>query len=229
MLGGEFEREVEQPRDVVLGTSALLGIFLAVALVCAVCFGFGYSRGHSIPAPSAKAKPEPQPLGGTGPLVNESAAKPTPGITEPMPDAAGSGELPGMPPEPALDGKAAAPPNAVFGTERHVWSAPRAKGSTAAPAGAGDRIFATPALSGSSEPAQATAPNLMVQIAAVSHAADANTLAEALRHDSFHAIVRTSAADSLFHVQVGPFANLEAAKEMKAKLVDSGYNAFIKP
>ncbi len=71
--------------------------------------------------------------------------------------------------------------------------------------------------------------NLMVQIAAVSHAADANTLAGALRRSGFRAMVRTASTDPLFHVQVGPFASLDAARAMKTKLVDSGYNAFIRP
>ncbi len=69
----------------------------------------------------------------------------------------------------------------------------------------------------------------MVQIAAVTHAADAETLAEALRHDGFSAIVRTSTTDTFFHVQIGPFPSLEAAKAMRTRLADSGYNAFIKP
>lgn len=69
----------------------------------------------------------------------------------------------------------------------------------------------------------------MVQIAAVSRAADAQTLANALRHDGFAAMVRTSTTDSYFHIQVGPFATLEAAKAMRTRLADTGYNAFIKP
>ena len=69
----------------------------------------------------------------------------------------------------------------------------------------------------------------MVQIAAVTHAADAQTLANALRHDGFDAIVRTSTDDRFFHVQIGPFPSLQAAKTMRGKLADNGYNAFIKP
>ena len=69
----------------------------------------------------------------------------------------------------------------------------------------------------------------MVQIAAVSRAADAQTLASALRHDGFMAVVRTATSDSLFHVQLGPFASFAAAKAMRARLADNGYNAFIKP
>jgi DedD protein len=75
----------------------------------------------------------------------------------------------------------------------------------------------------------APALNLMVQIAAVSHAADAETLASALRHDGFAAIVRTTTGDPYFHVQIGPFGNLQSAKAMRAKLASNGYNAFIKP
>ncbi len=69
----------------------------------------------------------------------------------------------------------------------------------------------------------------MVQIAAVTRAADAQTLANALRHDGFAAMVRAGTDDRFYHVQIGPFLTLQAAKAMRAHLVDSGYNAFIKP
>lgn len=211
---GRYEREEE--RDLVLGIPALLGIFLAVSLVCAVCFGYGYSRGHGPSMATAKPKLEPQPLGGR-PLnpdetVSEPAlalparAKPDPGTAarSALAAAEAPSELPGMP--PSASEKAA--PHAAASAASNA-AEPIALRPTAAPA--------------------ASAGTLMVQIAAVSHAADANTLAEALRHDGFHAVVRNSPADPLFHVQVGPFASFDSAKSMKTKLVDSGYNAFIKP
>jgi DedD protein len=40
------------PTDLVLGAPALLGIFFALALICAVCFGFGYSSGHGLHLPN---------------------------------------------------------------------------------------------------------------------------------------------------------------------------------
>ncbi len=202
------EPEAEQPRDLVLGTTALLSIFFVVAMVCAVCFGYGYSRGHGGSAPAAKQKPEPRPLGGSAaeaaPTAPTSMSKPSPGAADQAAVPEQTSELPGMPPDTAA-------PQAVM-------SRPRAA--------------AAPALAAAPESLSAPVgpqSSLMVQIAAVSHAADANTLAGALRHNGFRAMVRTTSADPLYHVQVGPFATLDAAKAMRSRLVDSGYNAFIKP
>ncbi len=226
------EREFEEPRDVVLGTSALLGIFLAVALVCAVCFGFGYSEGHGIrgiagAAPVVKQKPAPMPLGGSGAMEeaarapeqpvletripDKPAPKPEPGVTAEAP----AGEVPGMPPETTSD-------TGPIQTEP-------ARPAPAADEGRGTLVSA-PDLSAPSAMAAPSAPlRLMVQLAAVSRSADAQTLASALQHDGFAATVRTSPADTLFHVQIGPFSSFTAAKEMRARLAGNGYNAFIKP
>lgn len=217
--GGDFfeGREEKEPRDVVLGTTALLSIFFAVAIVCAVCFGFGYSRGHGGSASTARQKPEPRPLGGSFSGAAEPAgalpAQPSPSLHKPSPGAAdqaalpeeAAGELPGMPPDIAT----------ASAQEAAARPSPAVSHAAAAPA-----VAAAPPKPGL---------NLMVQIAAVSHAADADTLAGALRHNGFRAMVRTASADPLFHVQVGPFTTLDAAKAMRSRLVDSGYNAFIKP
>ena len=199
--GGLLGEENEQ-HDLVLGAPALLGIFFAVAVVCAVCFGFGYSQGHGWRIPGAAAEKAARPeltLGSAG--VSASAApKPAPGVGVAELSATSeeaSGEVPSRP--------------------------KRESPSAAAPA------RPAPAPAGSPLPEAAPAANLMVQIAAVNRSADAETLARALRHDGFAAMVRTSTGDSFFHVQVGPFATLAAAKAMRARLADSGYNAFVKP
>ncbi len=187
--GGLLEGE-EESRDLVLGAPALLGIFLAVGMVCALCFGFGYSQGHgwrglrSLPVAQKTAPPEPKPLA-AAPLP-----KPAPGVSIAEPDSGGA-----------------------------VTPTPRADGSPQAAIAARE-----PALETTSASAE-----WMVQIAAVSRAADAETLTRALRRGGFGAIVRTSSADEFFHVQVGPFATMGAAKAMRARLAGSGYNAFVKP
>ena len=69
--------DAPREREISLGASTLLGVFLLLALVCAVFFGFGYSMGRrsSVAAiPSADAV-EAATLKTTG------AAKPAPGLT----------------------------------------------------------------------------------------------------------------------------------------------------
>ena len=43
----------EQEREISLSTTTILGIFFALALLCAVFFGFGYSMGRKSAAPVA--------------------------------------------------------------------------------------------------------------------------------------------------------------------------------
>ena len=58
----------------------------------------------------------------------------------------------------------------------------------------------------------------MVQIAAVSHAEDAEVLLDALRKRGYTVTARRDAGDSLIHVQTGPFANRNDANAMRQKL-----------
>lgn len=300
-LLGEGESPSDLPGDLVLGAPALLGIFFALALLCAVFFGFGYSSGHGLhlpgqsaaattataapaaPSNSSAASPSTSPsLQTTAPEDAETGAPPQPSAAnlstqqgsrqpgsaqqgaKPSPDTASS-EAPGFPPADAATAAipaatsaarpakpsagesftqaapayrsaalaaAAAAPTSTSTPSRHTAAAtqPAAQYRAQAPA---QTPAAAPTSAAQTASAPATAPggspaSLMVQIAAVSRAADAETLATALRHDGFPALVRTSTTDAFFHVQVGPFPTRDAAKAMRARLADSGYNAFIK-
>ena len=70
----------------------------------------------------------------------------------------------------------------------------------------------------------------MVQIAALSREDDAVSLAGALRKKSYNVIVvnNPTTNDKFYHVQVGPFATLQEADAMKAKLTAEGYNPIVK-
>jgi cell division septation protein DedD len=69
----------------------------------------------------------------------------------------------------------------------------------------------------------------MVQIAAVSHAEDADVLVSALRKRGYVVSSRRDPADNLLHVQVGPFATHADASAMRQRLLNDGYNAIIEP
>jgi cell division septation protein DedD len=68
----------------------------------------------------------------------------------------------------------------------------------------------------------------MVQIAAISNAADADVLVRALEKHGYSVTVRHAPTDTLMHVQVGPFANRADAIAMRQKLLADGYNAILK-
>jgi DedD protein len=67
-----------------------------------------------------------------------------------------------------------------------------------------------------------------VQVAAVSKQEDAQALVEALKKKQYSAFATTIATDKLFHVQVGPFAEIRDAEGTRGKLVGDGYNPILK-
>ncbi|HYE24562.1 MAG TPA: SPOR domain-containing protein, partial [Clostridia bacterium] len=77
-------------------------------------------------------------------------------------------------------------------------------------------------------PPIATGTGYTVQIAAVSKKEDAELLKTALQQKQYPVFVSNTASDRLFHVQVGPFAELKDAEAMKSKLVGDGYNPIVK-
>lgn len=101
--------------------------------------------------------------------------------------------------------------------------------SAAAPAAA------TPPAADSAQPATPTdsmavpTSGYFVQVAAVSKEEDANALVDALKKKQYPAFVApSSTADKLFHVQVGPFADVKDAEAMRSRLINDGYNPILK-
>ena len=71
-------------------------------------------------------------------------------------------------------------------------------------------------------------PGYFVQVAAVSKQEDADALVEALKSHQYAAFIATQPSDKLFHVQVGPFADIKDAEATRAKLVADGYSPILK-
>jgi DedD protein len=67
-----------------------------------------------------------------------------------------------------------------------------------------------------------------VQVAAVSKQEDAQALVESLKGRQYEAFVADPSPDKLFHVQVGPFAEVKEAETMRTRLVNDGYNPILK-
>jgi len=68
----------------------------------------------------------------------------------------------------------------------------------------------------------------VVQVAAVTKKEDAEALQQALIKKQYPVVVTPGGADKLFHVQIGPFAELKDAESMKGRLANDGYNAIVK-
>ena len=67
-----------------------------------------------------------------------------------------------------------------------------------------------------------------VQIAALTHEADARKLADTLRRENFQAIVRALPVDSLQRVMLGPYTDVESANITVDKLKKAGFDSFIR-
>ncbi|HEY1766802.1 MAG TPA: SPOR domain-containing protein, partial [Terracidiphilus sp.] len=219
---------VQSRRDteLTLGSGTLVAIFGGLVLLCGLCFGLGYMLGHHGSRPSAAAasasETASQPLevgaGGTlaKPSATETAAQPAPQAEEiaASPSApVGAGLTPAADAQTLPAQVAAGAPNEP---EVHPALTPAVETSQPGQAGIAARPAFVPA------PA-APAGSLMVQIAAVSNAEDAEVLTNALRKRGYAVNARREPADNLVHVRVGPFATPAEANSWKMKLLNDGY------
>jgi cell division protein FtsN len=206
-----------QDREISLGTTTILGIFFALALLCAVFFGFGYSLGRrsaqSVAGPaevtttseSNNSKPSP------GSPASQTTGKQAAGVTQ-------SAIVPIDSPKAAQDAQQIPAPDLV----KAVVSPPR------------QDLHAEPSTNTATKavaiPVSATAPSpgsSVVQVAAMSHQEDADVVAVDLKRRGYTVAIRREPQDKLFHVQIGPFATKKEADAMRQHLQTDGYNNSI--
>lgn len=233
-------REAPSDREISLGTGTILGIFFALALLCAVFFGFGYSMGRKPSGQPVSAATETNASGGmfssfkpsaTSPLSNvyQQRKNAAPEVSDPPPtspnendgSSSASATMQGAPAAPKPSGVGSSKLNADLVP---VVVKPQPKSLSAAAPGA------TTSGPAASNAMPATTPNgtAMVQVAAVSHEEDADLLLSALKKRGYEVFIRHEAQDRLLHVQVGPFANKKDADIMRQRLLSDGYNAIVK-
>jgi DedD protein len=207
-------------REISLGAPAILGIFFALALICAGFFGFGYTMGRksaqSANADTAAANADTSSNGSAKPAAGSLASQPS----EPAA-------------QPAADNSAAP---VVVQTEA-ASSAPStqpvpSKNAATAADGmiVGDKPPTTnqqPATN-NQPPAIAPTGTIMVQIAAVSSQDVADILLASLQKKGYSVSVRHEPQDKLLHVQIGPFATRKDAEAMQQRVLADGFNAIVK-
>jgi cell division septation protein DedD len=208
----------------------LLVLFLGLLVLCGFCFGVGYAVGRRgtetapVTAQSDTAAAQP----------NGSSSKPS-----------ALAEVPQAPPADTADSdQAAAEEPAGTGPAAVAQTLPVAAAQAASdPAAAGPtqtpvRPAIGSAAPGSTTPqppaaattaAQPAAGTVMVQIAAVSNAEDADVLTNALRKRGYAVTERRDPADNMIHIRIGPFATAAEANGWKMKLLNDGYNAEVQP
>jgi DedD protein len=211
-----------QDTEITLGTGKLLGLFFGLAIVCALFFGFGYTLGRS----SSK-----QP----GSIVGQ--------------EGAGASTMPTTGTKPGAIGAHAAPTSeksgdcTANGTDCSATAANQQQGSNS------DMSFyksveqkdaptqldkptesknAAPEMKGAPLGNSSLGTGFMVQVAAVSKKEDADLLKSALQGKQYPVVITSLPNDRLFHVQVGPFADMKEAEAMKARLTNDGYTPILK-
>lgn len=209
-----------QDREISLGTTTILGIFFALALLCAVFFGFGYSLGKRS-APAVVSAAELPATTSTG----SSASKPAPGSpatraastppATPADDAAQTTTVTDAPTTSPETIQPAPVLTRVKAVAADFRPDPPTKPATLKPAAVASITPATPGVA-------------VVQVAAVSHQEDADVLVKSLKHRGYNVAIHHEPQDKLLHVQIGPFPTKKDADAMKQRLQTDGYNAIVK-
>jgi DedD protein len=186
--------------EITLGTGKMLALFFGLVALCAVFFGIGFALGKNSARPNADAQAST-----TAPSnVRPTAVKPTnPRAPNDLTFYKAVGQ---KDPDAQLSPNNAAPAS-------NTNSSAKSPDADAPP----PDPTAAPALNG-----------YWVQVAAVSKQEDAQALVDALKKKQYAAFAANTAGDKLFHVQVGPFADIKEAEGARGKLVNDGYNPILK-
>ena len=215
----------DQDREISLNTSTILLIFFALALVCSAFFGFGYTMGRKTMPPAAVAASEdhtdslreafkafkPAPGGATASRTNATPLTSTQvdsdSLTPVVVPATSAKNVSPPPPKKAFD------PDAEIVTEAPTpKSISVAKPTVAVPVSA----------------AAVSTGTFIVQVAAVSHQEDADTMLAALKRKGYSVSIHQESQDRLLHLQLGPYASKKDAEAMRTRLLADGYNSILK-
>ena len=237
------EGAAESPdREISLGTTTVLGIFVALTLVCALFFGFGYSMGRrSTPPilssvdPHVSAPVNLAPDADAAPVLTQSSPDDTPpGRSPAHPETPGASTAMTVPRTPAAKPSASlsstTPDRAAFAAGK----APPRPSAAATSDAAADKIVPVGSAATAEAPTPATAKptsgaaQSYVQVAAISHKEDADLLLASLKRRGYAAVIRQQPQDNLLHIQIGPLASKKDADVMRQKLLTDGYNAIVK-
>lgn len=228
--------------EITLGAGKLLGLFFLLAATCGIFFAIGYSLGKT----SAREQAMNDRSAETAAVSPDNTGSKPSAVHTLSPKDGDKDAAPAKESEPDLtfykavrqsgddhkeDSKLQVAKPAAESPVKKAEPSPQ-QGKTTPPV-ADPTIAAGPtgksAGTGASPPAPPAAGTFVVQIAAVSHEEDAAALAGALRKKAYTAsVVNNPGKDKLFHVVLGPYATLQDAESMKAKLEGEGYNPIIK-
>jgi DedD protein len=198
--------------EITLGMGKLLGLFFGLVILCGISLGVGYSLGRN----SAK-----QAIAAT--MVSTNPVNPAPqatGSNKPGASQVASLKTPDCPSGDNCPPTTAAPSSSdltFYQAVQQKDTHPQLTPPETAPNNSGR----------SSEMRNTLGTGFLVQIAAVRNQDDAKLLSDALQKQQYPVII-AQPGDKLFHVQVGPYADIKEAEAIRSRLVSAGYNAFLK-
>ena len=200
-------------REISLGTGTVLGIFLALALVCSLFFGLGYSMGRRS-APGASLASTTRST--TTPYSASEKSLGTPAETDPTPPESQVTQPLSSSSSASSSARTVSPPPPAH--EHPSASIKPSATAAALPVSASVAPVPLPAEAGLT----------FVQVAAVSRKEDADLLLSALRRRGYTGLLRQQPQDKLLHVQLGPFPTKKEAEAMRQRLITDGYNPILK-
>jgi DedD protein len=206
--------------DFVLESRHLVGLFLLLVVIFGVVFTLGYLLGRGQYDSQLRAEVGAPP-GMGGPPSSSSAAKTkSRSQTDDQPAQKNNADWDfyhSADPQPApehLD-----PPKPA---------APAQPAATPKPANPSTKSGKTAKTPSGTPVALVPKGTIMLQVAAVLHQDDALALAQALQQKKFPAIVVPPGADKYYRVQVGPYADNQAATKAQQDLQDKGFKSIFK-
>jgi cell division protein FtsN len=188
--------------EITLGTGKMLALFFGLVALCAVFFALGYSLGKK---------------------SISSAVSPTP---------PGTSALRAQPTKPSSANPSSSDMTFYKAVGQKETDTQLSTNTSAAKSSVAGEDAAAQNAQTDDKPRDPMVPPTIngyyVQVAAVSKQEDAEALVEALKGKQYPAFSANIAGDKLFHIQVGPFADIKEAESLRAKLVSDGYNPILK-
>ena len=194
----------QQDTEITLGTGRMLALFFALVVICAGFFAIGFSLGRKATLVGGGNVLAAQ-SGTPSAVVRPSAAK-----NNPQPASASENfSFYKSVEQKNADTKLATPEAQPQPAAASPTEPPKTDETSAAAAPATNAYF--------------------VQVAAVTRQEDADALVEALKKKQYPAFsANNPSVDKFFRVQVGPYANLKDAEQMRGRLIADGYNPILK-
>ena len=203
----------QQDTEITLGTGRMLAIFFSFVLVCAFFFAIGFSLGRKTT------------MAGASSLMSAPSAAPSTIVRPSATKNQGSQPAPQSGDFSFYKSVGAKNADEAFSSQNSKSTPPATSNPASPPADASATTNSAPDAAASA-PASA---GYYVQVAAVSRQEDAESLVEALKKKQYPAFVAgNTAGDKLYHIQVGPYAEVKDAEAMRARLISDGYNPIVK-